>query len=191
MNTVRKCLLIGALAGAVAITALAARADVRVDAFGHTDSDGIDIVMHGDDVVIVARDDSEARITPAGDLSIRDKRVAVTAGQRQLLRQYSQGIVEIEHKGMEIGRQAVAMVGGMVGTLVTDLLTDDDGDKKLDADMNRKAEPLDQAATEICKDVKAQKLLQDEIAVEIPAFKPYAVIHKDTDEDCHTDHHED
>ena len=190
MNTVRKCLLIGALAGAVAITTLASRADVRVDAFGHTDSDGIDIVMRGDDVVIIARDDSEARITPAGDLSIRDQRVAVTAGQRQLLRQYSQGIVAIEHKGMEIGRQAVAMVGGMVGTLVTDLLADD-GDKKLDADMNRKAEPLDQAATEICEDVKAQKLLQDEIAVEIPAFKPYAVIHKDPDKDCHTDHHED
>lgn len=188
MNTVRKCLLIGALAGAAVLTALAARADVRVDAFGHVDSDSTDIIMRGDDVVIIARDDSEARITPAGDLSIRDQRVAVSGDQRRLLRQYSQGIVEIEHKGMEIGREAVAMVGGMVGTLVSDLLFDD-GDKKLDADMNRKAEPLDQAATEICNDVKAQKILQDEIATEIPAFKPYAVIHKDTDEDCHVDHH--
>lgn len=188
MNIVRKCLLIGALAGTAVLTALAARADVRVDAFGHVDSDGTDIVMRGDDVVIIARDDSEARITPAGDLSIRDQRVAVSGDQRRLLRQYSQGIVEIEQKGMEIGRQAVAMVGGMVGTLVSDLLSDD-GDKKLDADMNRKAEPLDQAATEICNDVKAQKILQDKIATEIPAFKPYAVIHKDTDEDCHVDHH--
>lgn len=190
MNAVPKLLLIGALAGAAALTVLAARADVRMDAFHHTDSDGVDIVMRGADVVITARDDSEARITPDGDLSIRDRRVPVTGEQRRLLRQYSQGIVDIEHQGMEIGRQAVAMVGGMVGTLVSDLL-EDDGDKKLDADMNRKAEPLDQAATEICKEVNAQKVLQDEIAAEIPAFKPYAVIHKDADEDCHADHHED
>ena len=190
MNALRKSLLIGAVAGAAVLAALAAGADVRMDAFGHTESDGIDIVMRGDDVVIIARDDSEARITPAGDLSIRGQRLAVTDEQRRLLRQYSRGIVEIEHKGMEIGRQAVAMVGGMVGTLVTDLL-EDDGDKKLDTDMNRKAEPLDKAALEICNDVKAQKTLQDEIAAEIPAFKPYAVIHKDTDEDCHIDKHED
>ncbi|HEV2212370.1 MAG TPA: hypothetical protein VGS99_03390, partial [Gammaproteobacteria bacterium] len=128
--------------------------------------------------------------TPAGDLRIGGKPVTVTGDERALLKKYSAGILDIQERGVRIGQHAVDMVGGMVGTLVTDLLADD-GDKKLDADMNRKAEPLDQAATEICNDVKAQRLLQDEITVEIPAFQPYAVIHKDADEDCHTDHHED
>ena len=187
MKTVHRYLP-AALGAAALAFMLYASADVRVDAFDG--SNGTNITMSGDDVVITARDDSEARISPDGDLSIRDKRVTVTGDQRRLLRQYSQGIVAIEHKGMEIGRQAVAMVGGMVGTLVTDLLNSD-GDKKLDADMKQKAEPLDKAALEICNEVKAQKALQDEITADIPAFKPYAVIQKDTDEDCHIDHHED
>lgn len=163
------------------LIAAAAQADVRVDAARHSN-----ITFRGDDVVISAADDSEARVTPAGDLYIRDKAVAVDAEQRRLLRQYYGGLKDIEQRGLAIGEHAVNMVGSMLGTLVTSLLVDGD-DKDLDHRMKDKAEPLKDEARALCKDVQAERAVQDKISGEIPAFRPYAVIDTDSEHDCHVD----
>ena len=184
MKTIYK-VLPAAFAALLVVFAVRAGADVRIEALDETG-----IILHDDEVIITGRDASEARITPDGALLIRDKIVTVTPQERQLLRQYSQGIHAIEEKGMEVGRQAVGMLGGMVGTLVTDLLNADD-DKHMDADMKQKTEPLSQAARALCDQVKSQKALQDAIVAELPAFRPYAVIDTDTEHDCHVDHNED
>lgn len=138
------------------------------------------------DVVITAEDDSQARITRDGGLIITGKNIAVTAGQRQLLLQYVHGIDTIEHQGMEIGAQAVNMVGGMVGAIIGDLFTDG-SDKHVDRDVKDRARPLKDAARSLCTTVQSQEQVQDAIAREIPAFKPYAVIDKDTRDQCHID----
>jgi hypothetical protein len=145
--------------------------------------------MDGDDVVITAHDHSKARITPAGDLYIEDKAVAVSVDQRKLLRRYNSGVHNIETRGMQIGRDAVRMVGGIMGVVMADLFSNgfDDDDHKIDADAERAAEPLKQEARALCKDVQAERKVQAAIAAGIPAFQPYAVIDTQSDHDCHVD----
>jgi hypothetical protein len=183
----------------------AALADARTAAYAHPAAytethDGIDIhvdskddniTMRGDDVVIKADDGSEAVVSPAGDLTIRSKSVAVDDYTRKLLRSYVLGIHDIRARGMEIGRSALTMVSGMLGTLVADLVTSgDDSDKQIDKDMRAKVEPLKQQARALCKDVQAERLVQAAIVAKLPAFQPYAVIDTQSEHDCHVDGNE-
>src|ERR1700742_3492757 len=88
------------LGAACLVAGSAALSDARTAAYD--DGDAADMNIHvlgghhhtgvrmdGDDVVITARDHSKARVTPAGDLYIEDKAVAVTVDQRKLLRRYN------------------------------------------------------------------------------------------------------
>ena len=177
-----KKLLFAALAASGLLLAAGAGADVRIN-----NVDSTDISLRGEDVVITASDMSEALITPAGDLRIAGKPVAVNGDERALLKKYSAGMLDIQERGMRIGRHAVDMVGGMVGTLVEDLIADGADDKKLDKDMKAKAEPLKDEARALCADVKIQKQLQQQIVAVLPAFRPYAVIDTDSENNCHVD----
>ncbi|MGE5624154.1 MAG: DUF2884 family protein [Bacillota bacterium] len=172
------------LFGACLAAAATVQADVRMNANRHSN-----ISFDGNAVVIAADDDSEARVTSAGDLIIRGKTLTVTAEQRKLLQQYYGGLRDIENRGLAIGEHAVHMVGGMLGGLV-EALFDNDDDADLDRRMREKAEPLKEEARALCKDVQTERTVQDEIAGEIPAFKPYAVINTESDHDCHIDNHD-
>lgn len=186
-------LVLGAACLAVGSAALA---DARTDAYHDDDDSGMNIHvldnhhssvrMYGDDVVITAHDHSEARITPAGDLYIRDEAVAVSADQRKLLRRYNTGVRNIEARGLQIGRDALHMVGGIMGVVVADLFTDD-ADEHIDRDAERAAEPLKQEARALCKDVQSERKVQAAIVAGLPAFRPYAVIDTASDHDCHVD----
>src|SRR5579885_1849073 len=90
------------LGAACLVAASAALGDARTDAYNDDDAGDMDIHvfdhhhtsvhMSGDDVVITARDHSQARVIPAGDLYIRDQAVAVDANERKLLSRYNAGI---------------------------------------------------------------------------------------------------
>lgn len=184
------------LGAACLVAGTAALADARTAAYiGDDDADiNIHVLdnhrssvrMHGDDVVITARDESEALITPAGDLYIRGKAVAETEEQRKLLRRYSAGIRNIEARGMQIGRDAIHMVSGIMGVVVADLFADG-GDERMDRDARVAAEPLKQEARALCKDVQVERQVQAAVVVQFPAFQPYAVIDTKSDHDCRVD----
>ncbi|HEY3859142.1 MAG TPA: hypothetical protein VGM47_05955 [Gammaproteobacteria bacterium] len=196
MNTSLRILPL--LFGAACLTATVSFADARTDAYAHSDDDGVHVdVMEHDgidivdgDVVITADDGSVARIGPTGDLSIRGKTVSVTPEQRKLLQRYALGVRDIQERGLEIGQHAVQMVGGMLGTLASALFEDGDAadnDKDLDQKMKAKAEPLKEEARALCKDVKSEKQVQDQIASALPAFQPYALIEPHPEHSCHID----
>jgi hypothetical protein len=78
----------------------------------------------------------------------------------------------------------------MLGTLVSSLVEDGgdtDNNKDLDQKMKARAEPLKEEARALCKDVKSEKQVQDQIAVALPAFQPYAVIEPHPEHSCHID----
>lgn len=188
------------LGAACMVAASAALGDARTAAY-NDDSAGSDMGLHvltghhhtsvrmdGDDVVITARDHSEARVTPAGDFYIEDKAVAVSPEQRKLLRSYSLGIHNIERRGIQIGRDALHMVGGIMGVVVADLFSGEVGDdNRIEADARSVAGPLKQEARALCKDVQAERQVQAAIVAGLPAFQPYAVIDTKPDHDCHVD----
>lgn len=176
-------LTLAALLALACLAAPAAQADVRLDSGRHHHTG---VRLDGDDVLIRAQDRSEARVTPAGDLYIGDRQVGVTAPQRKLLVQYNAGIHDIEHRGLEIGRSAITLVGGIIGPLVTAALAGEDDDE-IEARARASAEPLKQQGRELCKVAKAEYRLQEEIAEQLPAFRPYTVMDDDSDDDCNID----
>ena len=164
------------------LTAATAQADVRI----HTHDKGrIDI--QGNDIVIIAADNSRAEIDPAGDLKIGGKDVPVTAAQRQLLLQYSQNLRDLEQRGKAASRQAWSMAPGILATALGDLFTGA-SHEQIDHDAREAAEPLKEEVSQLCDGVKAQRQVQDQISDALPAFKPYAVISEnDTAHNCHSD----
>jgi len=187
------------LGAACLVAGSAALADARTDAYNGDDASvdtnmNIHVLDHhhtsvrmdGDEVVITARDHSEARITAAGDLYIHDQAVTLSADQRKLLSRYHAGVRNIEARGMQIGRDAMHMVGGIMGVVVADLFTDD-ADARIDRDARRVAEPIKQEALALCKDVQSERQVQAAIVAQLPAFRPYAVIDTKSDHDCHVD----
>jgi hypothetical protein len=186
------------LGAACLVAGSAALGDARTAAY-NDDGDSnvhIRVLRHGDtdvrmrdgEVVITARDGSEARVTQAGDLYIRDQAVTVSADQRKLLRRYNTGIRNIEARGMQIGRDALHMVGGIMGVVVANLFSGDIGDdNKIEADARSVAAPLKQEARGLCQDVQTERQVQAAIAAGLPAFQPYAVIYAESDHDCHVD----
>ena len=160
--------------------------DIRVGIDAYGDSR---IHLDGDDVVIRARDGSRARITAAGDLYIDGKSMAVNDGERKLLVRYHLGIHNIEDRGLQIGRDAMHLAGGVIGVVMADLFSGGDvDDKQIDRDAERQAAPLKQEALALCKDVQSERQLQSALVAQLPAFQPYAVIHSDSGHDCHVDH---
>ena len=169
------------LLGAGLALAAAAEADVRIQS--GRDSN---IAFQSNDLVITNSANDEARISPTGDLVVAGKAMTVTAGQRKLLQQYYGGMRDIEYRGLAIGEHALGMVGGMLGTLLSAILSGDE-DKDLDRKMRENAGPLKDEARALCKDVRDERALQDKIAAEVPAFRPYAVMDAESEHDCHID----
>jgi hypothetical protein len=170
------------LAALCLLAAATAQADVRIDTH-----DKGRIAIAGADIVITAADDSRAEIDPAGDLKIRDKDVPVTDAQRQLLVHYSHDLRDMEKRGDAADAQAWRMAGGILSTALGDLFTGA-GQKQIDQDANKAAEPLKQEVLKLCDSVKAQRKVQDQISDALPVFKPYAVISEhDTENNCNSD----
>ena len=177
--------------GLMFAAAINADADVRIAAYSdeHIESGHHHTGLHldGDDVVIVADDRSEARVTPTGNLYVAGRPVAVNASQRAMLRKYNAGIHDIETRGLEIGKSALKLVGGMLDTLVDAALAGED-DAAIEARARATTEPIKEQGRELCQVAQAEHDLQDQIAAQLPAFRPYAVI--DSDHDCHDDDRE-
>jgi len=180
MKTVSKASL-GFSAALCLMAAATAQADVRINTHDHGRID-----IKGADIVITATDGSRAEIDPAGDLRIRGTDVPVTDTQRQLLVQYSQNLRDMEKRSEAVNQQAWDMAPGILRTALGDLLTGASS-KQINDDANKAAKPLKDEVLELCNDVEAERKVQDQISDALPAFKPYAVIHKqDTENNCNS-----
>lgn len=181
MKTASKASL-GLVTALCLLAAATAQADVRINTH-----DKGRINIKGSDIVITATDGSRAEIDPAGDLKIRGTDVSVTDAQRQLLVQYSQNLRDLEKHGEAADRHAWDMAGGILSTALGDLFTGASS-AQIDHDANEAAKPLKQEVLKLCDDVEAERNVQDQISDALPAFKPYAVIHKDdTENNCRAD----
>lgn len=133
---------------------------------------GHSITFDTSGMVVHAVGQPNAHVTPAGDLSIDGKAVAVTPAERELLRQYYQLSSATLRSGEEIGKQGVDMAAKGIGTAIASIFHGDSeaAEKKMDA----QSASIEAAAAKLCANVKAIGATQDVIAAHLPAFKPYA-----------------
>jgi hypothetical protein len=172
----------GLLTALCLLAAASAQADVRIDTH-----DKGRIHLKGTDILITAADGSLAEVGPAGDLNIRGKGVPVTDAQRRLLLQYSKNLLDMEKHSDAAEQRAWRMAPGILGTALEDIFSGA-SEKQFDHDTDEAAKPLKAEFLELCDDVKAERMVQDQISDALASFRPYAVISEhDTENNCHAD----
>lgn len=124
----------------------------------------------------------DAEITPAGDLLIAGKAVAVNAEQRALLLEYRRHVMLIAEAGIGIGLEGADLAGKAVTEALKGIFTGkpDQVEQKIEAE----AEGIKQSVQILCDRLPALKATQDKLAASLPEFKPYAEMDQHDIDEC-------
>lgn len=128
----------------------------------------------------------KVEISPAGDLLIDGKAVAVDDAQRKLLLQYRGQVMQVAEAGIEIGVQGANLGVRAAGEALKGILSGDTDqiEKRIDAE----AKKLEESATKICDRLPAMLATQQQLAAAIPEFKPYAKMDQSDIDECRKGH---
>ncbi|MGO4700434.1 DUF2884 family protein [Dyella sp. 2RAB6] len=129
------------------------------------------ITTRGSHIVLSVHGGPEATIDKTGALNIDGKDIAVDDHQRELLRRYYSNASAIRQHGIETGKagagMAVEAIKGVAETASGD-------DKAVDKRVEAQTQKITDQVMKICDDLAGIKAAQDELAIGLPAFKPYA-----------------
>lgn len=129
----------------------------------------------------------KGEITPAGDLLIDGKAVAIDAGQRRQLLDYRGQVIGVARAGIDAGEKAALValeatdvsmfqlvLGGLTGSL----------ERRIENTVKTELQP---AIVGICRRLPQLQASQQALAASIPAFRPYATLRKQDVADCERD----
>lgn len=128
-----------------------------------------------------------AQITPKGDFLVDGKAVTIDAQQRRQLLDYRGQVIELAKVGIEGGEKAAMaaldatdvslfslIVGGLSGSL----------ERRVEASVKQHVEPL---VRQICQRLPRVLESQQQLAANLPQFKPYASLKRQDVEDCESE----
>ena len=126
------------------------------------------IVLKNSHVILSPANQAKAAIDSSGNLTIDDKTISVTPAQQALLMAYYMNVVDVHNTGINM-----AKAGGKVAiqSLAHAASASDTNTKAIEA-----TQQLADLGMNICKDTAGIKTVQDQLAAQLPAFKPYAGI---------------
>jgi hypothetical protein len=127
----------------------------------------------GDTVVVKVNGKPEARVDANGDLRIGTDTVAVNPSQRDLLKRYHSQVLAVRDDGIATGKQGAALGMHALGSVVSNLVAGTPD--KIDQDMDSRGKKVEVTADRMCSDLRRLKATQDEVAAQLPAFRPFAV----------------
>jgi hypothetical protein len=139
-------------------------------------------------ITLRTSDTPDATITAQGDLTINQQTVAVDPAIRDLLKSYYQNATAVRTDGIATGK-AGAEVGKQAVESVKQGLASGHPDQ-IGQQIEAKAQVVKEAALKICQDLGGIQSAQDQLAAQLPAFKPYGHIVSINDvSDCRDDIH--
>jgi hypothetical protein len=127
-----------------------------------------------------------AEITPAGDLLIDGKPVAVNPQQRGLLLQYRQHIIGIAEAGMDIGVQGADLGMKAAGEAISGIFNGNAD--KVEERIKPETQKIEAAAERLCNRLPPMLATQNALSASLPQFKPYATMTEGDISDCKTHH---
>lgn len=140
------------------------------------------ITLYGSTVTLRVAGAPKATITTDGVFTIDGEAVAITPAQRSLLTRYNQNVRAVHATGIAMGKSGVESAVKAVRDKISD--------KPANADKSAKAgaAELDKLSRDICTAEAGIKDAQDQLAAQLPAFKPYAgIIDAAEVKDCRDD----
>ncbi|MEO8777259.1 MAG: DUF2884 family protein [Rhodanobacter sp.] len=152
------------------------------DSNGHYDSITSYLSVHDSSVAVHARGHSDADINASGDLSIGGANVAVNDAQRALLKHYYSSAQAMRDHGIDTGKAGVAVANKAVSSVASGLASGDTS--KIDGEVNAMAAKVEAKAAMVCADLADLRSTQETLAVQLPAFQPYALIKASEVKEC-------
>jgi hypothetical protein len=131
------------------------------------------------------RNAPEAVTTPQGDFLIDGKRVAITPQQRNEMLAYRTQTIEIAQQGIAIGHEGVEAGRRAVVPMIFAALFGADDDA-VEASMDKRLAGVRKDSEQLCTRLPQLMATQQQLAAELPAFKPYATLTQKDVEDCRT-----
>lgn len=127
-----------------------------------------------------------ATITPQGDFLVAGQTVAITPRQREDLLAYRAQYVDIAQQGIAIGHAGVDVGRRAVAPLIFASLFGA-SDQTIDASMDKRLAGVRAATAKLCDRMPALMTAQQQLATDLPAFKPYATLTPKKIDDCRQD----
>lgn len=149
-------------------------------------SDGININVSGYKVR-QAKSSPKAEISPAGDLLIDARPVAVTPAQRAELLQYRAHVIRIAEAGMAVGVKGADIAGEALSGVAGAIFSGDAGARAFEQRMDAKGALIEAEALKICAQLPPLLASQQRLADSLPAFRPYASLTQADIDDCGKD----
>ncbi|TAL83055.1 MAG: hypothetical protein EPN74_15350 [Rhodanobacter sp.] len=142
-------------------------------------------VKHGV-VTLHVSDAPNAVISANGELRVDGKVVATTSAQQALLKRYATAALAVREHGIATGKAGAAVAGAAIRGIAASIASGDSD--QIDKHVDAKAKQVDTEANKICVDIANLKATQNALAIDLPAFRPYAgIIHADAGTDCKDD----
>jgi hypothetical protein len=136
-----------------------------------------------DNVVTLHADNApNAMINAQGQLQIGDKAIATTPSQQGLLMLYYQSIADIHDSGVQMGK-----LGAGMGLTALKGKLNGKSQQEMDSDASKGGQSMSALAKKICQDQINMKTVQDQLAGQLPDFKPYSKIFDDDNTKCDDD----
>lgn len=141
------------------------------------------ITISGNDGILVMSDDGssdhptsglpKAQITPQGDLLVSDKPVAITPAQREMLLAYRQQLIALGMQGIALGKQGAALGVRATSTALAAVFAGK-SEQQVRQQVEAQAAGIRAAAAKLCDHMPTLMASQQQLAADLPAFKPYA-----------------
>jgi hypothetical protein len=123
-----------------------------------------------------------AMINAKGELQVGDKTVASTPPQQGLLILYYEGIADVHDTGVQM-----ANLGKDVGVTALKNKLNGKSKQEIDTEAEKGGEQIKTLAKKICQDRINMKNAQNQLAAQLPDFKPYGNIFTDKNTSCDKD----
>lgn len=140
-----------------------------------------DMTLTADDANI-----PKAAITQEGDFLVAGKRIDITPRQRNEVLAYRAQYIEIAQQGIAIGHEGIAVGRHAVVPMVFAALFGA-SDKTIDASMDKRLAGVREATVELCDRMPALMTTQQQLATDLPEFRPYATLTQKKIDDCRKD----
>lgn len=132
------------------------------------------ITLRGNLLTLHAEGAPDAQINSSGALQIGSKSIPISTTQQGLLMLYFQSVMSVHQTGLEMGK-----IGAGMGAKALKNAVDGKSKAQQDQDADVGGKQLKVLAQKICQDEVSIKNVQDQLATQLPAFKPYAGIVSD------------
>lgn len=132
--------------------------------------------------------DSDAEITPEGDLLIDGKPVEVDAQERAMLLAYRQQITDVALAGARIGVQGAELATTAMGEAFRGILTGNT--EEMEARIEAEAAKIEAHVVVLCDRLQPLLETQQALAASIPELEPYATMNQEDVDQCYDEHEE-